>query len=251
MKYIDVILHSVYSDLRTEVSRRFFGFFWWILEPLLYMGTFYVVFGIALNQGDEHYASFLLTGMVLWKWFDGSVRLASASISNSFSLSQQIYLPKLVFVIIPLLTNTFKFFIIFTLLLAFLLIKEDRSLNHPLALVAVLLCQFYFTFCMSVLLASIIPFFQDLRQIIDNFMMLLMFMSGIFYRVPQMSGEISELFQYNPAYLLVQAFRDVLLVDSVPDWSALGYVLLVGLPMALVGLLVIIHNDRHYPKILV
>ena len=182
MNYYDILVYSVYSDLRTEVSRRFFGFLWWILEPLMYMATFYLVFGVALGQGDDQFASFLLAGMVIWKWFDGSVRLASTSICNAYGLSQQIHLPKVIYVLIPLLSNTFKFVIIFLLLIGFLIGSESLRTEALWALIPVLLCQFYFTFCLSVFFASLLPFFQDLRQVIDNFMLMLMFMSGVFYR---------------------------------------------------------------------
>src|SRR5688572_12050636 len=104
MRYNEILLYGVYSDLRTEVSRRFLGFLWWGLEPVMYMATFYLIFGLTLKQGDDNYVSFLLTGMVAWKWFDGSVRLASSAITANASLVQQIYVPKYIFVLIPVFT---------------------------------------------------------------------------------------------------------------------------------------------------
>ena len=66
MNYKEILLYGVYSDLRTEVARRFLGFLWWIIDPVLYMAAFYVVFALALRQGGEDYAPFLLIGMVVW-----------------------------------------------------------------------------------------------------------------------------------------------------------------------------------------
>ena len=54
MNYKEILLYGVYSDLRTEVARRFLGFLWWIIDPILYMGAFYIVFALALRQGGPY-----------------------------------------------------------------------------------------------------------------------------------------------------------------------------------------------------
>jgi lipopolysaccharide transport system permease protein len=118
MNYGELVLYGVYTDLRTEVARRFLGFAWWILEPVMYMAVFYLVFGLGLRQGGPDYVPFLLSGMVAWKWFDGSVRQASNCIVMNAGLIQQIFVPKYVFGLIQIFTNTFKFLLILVLLIA-------------------------------------------------------------------------------------------------------------------------------------
>ncbi|HIB76240.1 MAG TPA: ABC transporter permease, partial [Flavobacteriales bacterium] len=71
----DLVLYKVRTDLRSEVSQNHLSLLWWVLEPVLYMTVFYLVFGLLLKRGGgPEYVPFLLTGLASWKWFDSAVR---------------------------------------------------------------------------------------------------------------------------------------------------------------------------------
>ncbi|MFI8746537.1 ABC transporter permease [Pseudomonas sp. NPDC077186] len=250
MNYGEILLYGVYSDLRTEIARRFLGFLWWIIEPVMYMAVFYVVFGLALRQGGPDYVPFLLCGMIAWKWFDGSVRQASLSIPMNAGLVQQIYVPKSLFALIQILSNTFKFAIVLLLLLGFLLVTGKTPGPEWLGLLPVILTQLLLIVAVGLLLAAIIPFAQDLKLVVDNLLMLMMFMSGIFFSADQVPENMRVAFEYNPMVLLIGAYRDILLHSQWPQWSSLGYCVTLSLPILAVALLTLARNERRYPKLL-
>ncbi|MDG9929184.1 MULTISPECIES: ABC transporter permease [unclassified Pseudomonas] len=250
MNYREIVLYGVYSDLRTEIARRFLGFLWWIIEPIMYMAVFYVVFGMALRQGGPDYVPFLLCGMIAWKWFDGSVRQASQSIMMNAGLVQQIYVPKSLFALIQIFSNTFKFAIVLLLLLGFLLMTGKSPSLEWLGLLPVILTQLLLIVAVGLLLAAIIPFAHDLKMVVDNLLMLMMFMSGIFFSAEQVPENMRTAFEYNPMVLLISTYRDVLLHNHWPQWSALGYCLALSVPILAVALLILARNERRYPKLL-
>jgi len=250
MRYLELVLFGVYTDLRTEVARRFLGFFWWILEPIMYMGVFYVVFGLGMRQGGPDYVPFLLCGMVAWKWFDGSVRQAGVSIIGNSGLIQQIFVPKYTFGLIQILTNSFKFLVVLILLLVFLLVTGHRPSRHWIALFPLLLTQLYLITATGLLLAAVIPFAHDLKQVIDNLLMLMMFMSGIFFSVESMPEGMRSWIVLNPMVGVIEAYRDVLMRNTWPDWSELRYVLLVSTPMLALAAFLLRRYERQYPKLI-
>ncbi|WP_296234662.1 ABC transporter permease [uncultured Pseudomonas sp.] len=250
MNYGEILLYGVYSDLRTEIARRFLGFLWWIIEPVMYMAVFYVVFGLALRQGGPDYVPFLLCGMIAWKWFDGSVRQASLSIPMNAGLVQQIYVPKGLFALIQIFSNTFKFIIVLLLLLGFLVVTGKTPGMQWLGLLPVILTQLLLIIAVGLLLAAIIPFAQDLKLVVDNLLMLMMFMSGIFFSADQVPEHMRGAFEYNPIVLLISAYRDILLRGEWPHWSSLGYCFALSLPILGVALLTLARNERRYPKLL-
>lgn len=250
MRYSEILLYGVYSDLQTEVSRRFLGFLWWGIEPVLYMTTFYLVFGLALKQGEENYVLFLLTGLIAWKWFDGSVRLASIAINSNAGLAQQIYIPKYIFPLIPILSNTFKFLIVLAMLLGFLLLAGSSASWLWLGILPVMVCELILIISIGLLLAAIVPFAQDLKQIIDNLLTLLMFGSGIFFTPEHISERIKPLFEYNPMFLLISSYRNILLYNNSPRWDDLGYSILVSIPIFCTAYFLLLRFDRHYPKLM-
>lgn len=250
MKYSELVLYGVYSDLRTEVARRFLGVLWWVLEPVMYMAVFYVVFGLGLRQGDANYVPFLLCGLVVWKWFDGSVRQAGMAIQGNAGLIQQIFVPKYVFGMIQVLSNTFKFLIILALLLGFLLLVGKRPSIEWLGLVPLLLVQLLLILSLGLLLSALIPFALDLKQVVDNLLMLMMFMSGIFFDIHQLPEKLRTVLQFNPMLQLIQGYRSVLLHNQWPDWPALCWVALAAVPLLLLAALILRRYERHYPKLM-
>jgi lipopolysaccharide transport system permease protein len=250
MNYWEILWYGVYSELRTEIAKRFLGFLWWIIEPVMYMAVFYVVFGLALRQGGADYVPFLLSGMIAWKWFDGSVRQAGSSLSANAGLIQQIHVPKTLLGLIQVLSNTFKFFIVLVLFIGFLLIIGKRPTLAWLALPLVIVAQLYLILAIGLLLASIIPFAQDLKQVVDNLLMLMMFMSGIFFSPSQVPETMRWVFELNPIVVLIEAYRSILLHGQWPDFSGLGYVLSVASPLLAIALLVFRRFERHYPKLI-
>lgn len=250
MKYRELVLYGVYSDLRTEVARRFLGVLWWVLEPMMYMAVFYVIFGLGLRQNDTDYVPFLLCGLVAWKWFDGSIRQASLAIKNNVGLIQQIFVPKYVFALTQVLSNTFKYLIVLLLLLGFLLLLGKRPSIEWLGLIPLLLAQLLLTLSLGLLLSALIPFAQDLKQVVDNLLMLMMFMSGIFFDVQQLPAALRETLTFNPMLQLIQAYRDILLHNQWPDWASLGGVVLTALPLLLMACLILRRFERHYPKLM-
>lgn len=250
MNYWEIVLYGVRGELRTEVAKRLLGFLWWVIEPVMYMAVFYVVFGLALRQGGPDYVPFLLSGMIAWKWFDSSVRQASGSLGMNAGLIQQVYVPKCLFPLIQILGNSFKFLIVLALLLVFLLIIGKSPSLQWLALLPVILTQLMLITALGFLLAAIIPFAQDLKQVVDNLLMLMMFMSGIFFSADRVPESMRFAFELNPMVLLIAAYRDILLRGSWPDWASLGYVWLVVLPILLVATAIFRRFERHYPKMM-
>lgn len=250
MHYREMIFHSVYADLRSEVAKRLLGFLWWILEPLMFMAVFYLVFGLGLRQGGEGYVAFLLTGMVVWKWFDGSVRQCSAVIAMNGGLIQQVYMPKYSLALIQILGNTFKFLIVFLILLGLI-----WGLGNPPSVIwlyipILMLAQLFIITSIGFFLAAIVPFAQDLKQVVDNLLMLMMFMSGIFFSVDSLPEGFKPYFYLNPMVGLIESYRAVLLDDRAPSFHMLLESLLVALPFFLVGLYILRRYDRRYPKMM-
>ncbi|MEM1412169.1 MAG: ABC transporter permease, partial [Pseudomonadota bacterium] len=93
--FFDLVVYRGVADMRAEANRSYLGILWWVIEPILYLLVFYLVFDLGLRRGGEHFAATLLTGLVVWKWFDASVRSAAMVLPENRGLMRQVYLPKL------------------------------------------------------------------------------------------------------------------------------------------------------------
>ena len=250
MKYLNIILFKTWADLRAEASRAYIGFLWWFLEPLLYMTAFYVIFGLGLRMGGEGFVYFLLCGLVPWKWFSSTVNNGSRSIEAGAGMIHQVYIPKVVLPTIIVAINTVKFLMILPLLIAFLLLVGAVTEIYWTMLLPLVLLQLLFVWSVTALSAAIVPFVQDVRYVIENGLLFLMFLSGIFFEMEALDASIRSVLMLNPMAILVESFRDVLLHGQMPDTSGLAYVAGFSLLLCSVGLFVLQRFDRRYPKVL-
>ena len=246
---LDVIRYQVRAELQAEMDRAYFGLIWWILEPVLYMLVFYVVFSMLFDRGGPDFVPFLLCGLVAWRWFDASVRGGASSILLNGSLMNQVYLPKLIFPAVTVIANTIKFFIILAILLLFLLFYGIEPSVSWLALPILVAVQFLVVLVVSCFLALLVPFFPDLNILITNAMTLLLFLSGVFFSIYDLPEKAHFWFFMNPMAVLIAAYRDVLISHRWPNWLQLGWVMVGCLVFGALVLWLAKRYDRVYPKL--
>ena len=248
LHYLELVLYKAMADLNAEASRAYVGFLWWILEPAFYMAAFYIAFGTGLRAGGIDKVVFLLSGLVPWKWFMSSVQNGSLTIQNNSGLIQQVYLPKYILPWIVVLTNTVKFFIILGLLLI-LTVSLGHSVDVTwLALPVLALVELVVIAALASLTAALVPLLPDLRLIVDNGLIVLMFLSGIFYEVDRLPHRLQHIVRANPMVAVIEGFRSVLVDHTWPDWPGLARATLVALVLYALAFWVLRRFDRDYPK---
>lgn len=162
---------------------------------------------------------------------------------------RQVYLPKAIFPLVALLTDSFKFFIVFLLVLGFVWIGGFPVGSSYLALPFVILIQGSLIAAVALCSSAIVPFFPDLRIVQENLIRLWFFLSGIFYDVSNFSESVQAYFRLNPMVPIIEAYRNILLYGTWPDLSRLVVVGLVSSVLCLLGVRLIHANDFRYPKL--
>ena len=248
-RYRELVLFKAYTGLRAESSRTYLSFLWWVLEPVLSMSIYYVVFGLLFQRGTHDYVPFLLIGLVVWQWFVNSIKHGMGSIHGNGRLMTQVDLPKEIFPTIEMAMDLVKFGFVFALLLILLWLYGFPIGPAYLALPVVMLVEFLLLTTFTYLAAAIVPFLPDLKFLIDALLNLTFFLSGVFYAGSSIPAQYRWYFYLNPMVNIIEAYRDILMHGVWPHWGAL---LKVGL-FALAGFygaqLLLRHFDHVYPRI--
>lgn len=247
--YAELVLYKGMADLGAEASRAYIGFIWWVLEPLLYMMAFYVAFGLGVRSGGAHMLLFLLSGLVPWKWFSSSVQSGSNIIQANSGLIQQVYLPKYVLPWMVMVTNGFKFLIILGLLMLLAGFTQGPAASW-LALPALVAVEMLLTLALASLAAALVPLLPDLSLIIDNGLIVLMFLSGIFTDVTRLPPTIRRVLEFNPMVPIISGFHDVFVEKIWPDWWSLIWVTVFSLALYAFAYKLLKRYDRIYPKLM-
>lgn len=247
IKHYNVIKYFVHAELRSEVKKYYMSYLWWVIEPLLDMIVFYIVFGILLKSGTKNFVPFLLIGILTYKWFATSVSHSSQSILRRKYIIKESTLPVKLFPIIEIIKNTFKFFIVFIILCIFLWLYGYKVNIYYINLIFILFCELILILCFSFIFALILPFFQDIEIAIQSFLRILFFLSGIFFKGDRFLPEHQFLFYLNPMANIIDSFRNVLMYNAPPK-SAIYLIMAICIPLFYILLNISDRFDRKYAK---
>ena len=245
-----LIWYRAVCELKAKSARDHLYIVWWFLEPMLYMSVFYVVFAVLMPHGGvENFPAFLLIGIVVWRWFAGAISQSVPCIPHNAHLINLIYIPKYAFPLMAVVQHTIKFVIVLGMLAVFLWYSGARPGSAVLWLPLVLIVQFTFTVACAMFISSIHPFVPDIRGLVDSGLLMLFFLSGIFFEIDVSSDGWSWLYNYNPVAVLVTAFRDTMLRGSVPNLGLLLGVFLFSCALGGLGYAILRRYDRLYVKL--
>ncbi len=248
---LKIIIFRVLAELKAEASRYFLGIFWWIIEPIIYMSVFYILFEVGLRGGSRggSFIVFLLVGLVFWKWFASSIQTGANSLRANQSLVNQVKVPKWMFPAINFGTSTFRFLFTLVVLLIFLSFYAPPWHITNLVLPLLMLIQAILALSGAIFWASLLPFLPDLSHIISNGMLLLFFLSGIFFEVSQFPQSIQKWLYLNPMLTLIESYRDILIYFQWPHWPRLGIIALFSVLLLVFSLWNINRLSYIYPKV--
>lgn len=249
LQYIELLRYRALAELKRDSSGMYLGVMWWVLEPILYMLVFFVVFGMGLKKGGIDFVFYLLCGLVPWKWLDSTVRTASGVILGCSGLMRQVYFPKWLLPAYIVLANTYKFCIVFSLLILFFLISGIKPSESWLAIPLLVFLQLFLIISMSFIAAAIVPLVPDLRFAVSYGMTMLFFLSGVFFSVSDLGEPVKSWLHWIPTVLLLEAYRGVFLYGVWPDVYGLLKVLFMSFAFFGCGMGLLLHFDRYYPRV--
>lgn len=218
---LELVWTKAIFNLRSEVHRNYLSYGWWVLEPLLHMVVYYLVFGVLLERGGENFPVFLLTGLIPWMWFSKAVSISSGSILAGQQLMLKVGLPATVFPLVSLLQTTLKQLPVFALLVGFLMLQGIDIGAQWWALLPVILVQILLMTAFAGAVAAVIPFVRDLSYLVPTGLTFLMFLSGIFYDYRTIAEEWQGFFLLNPMAFLLKCYREIFVQGTMPDMTTL------------------------------
>lgn len=218
----------LYSLARRDVETRYrgtaLGFSWAVLQPLMMLAVYALVFGGIFKSrwtgggGIQDFVQMLYCGLIVHGLFSDTL-----SRSPSAVLSNPGYVKKVVFPLelLPMCHLASAVFnaVVSLVLVSLLVLVQHHALPGTAWLVPVVLVPFLLlTAGLAWLLAAIGVFFRDVGQVINILMSILLFLSPVFYPASAASPVVRQLIYLNPLTYPMEALRAVLVIGEQPDW---------------------------------
>ncbi len=223
LHYRYLLQNLVMRDLKVRYKNSVLGILWSLLNPLLMMAVFWLVFS-AMDNDIRQYPVFVLVGLMPWNFFSGSVVGGANAILTNAPLVKKVYFPRELLPTAVVLSNLVNFLLAITVLIAALYISGIGLTIHALWVPIILLTQIILTLGLAYLLSAAHVFYRDVAMILDVGMLALFFLSPIFYTLEQfgtierfgIAFDAARVMRWaNPMASIIDGYRTVL-------WGTLG-----------------------------
>jgi ABC-2 type transport system permease protein len=210
----------------TEWKLRFFdsalGYLWTLMRPALFFGVLYVVFSLIVEIGDDtpHYPSLLLTGMVLFFFFQESTTNAVTAVVDNENLVRKIHFPRMAIPMSVVLTASFALCLNLVVLLGLVLLNRVTPRLSWLELPLIIAVLFVFSIGVAAILSAAYVRARDLSPIWDVTTQALFYMTPVLYPIQlvleRSSETVAHLLMLNPLAAMIQQARHAIVGPSEP-----------------------------------
>ena len=234
--YRDLFLILAYRDLRVRYAQTFLGLTWAIVQPLITLVIFTLVFGrfVKVDTGGVPYPLFALCGMVAWTYFSFVMNQSGNSIIGAQEMVKKIYFPRLVIPLSKAVVGLVDFLIAFLLLVLLLIYYRVPVSSNIVMLPVFVLLTILSALAIGIWLSALSIRFRDFQHITPFLVQIGLYATPIAYPGEVVIGTLSDfgafLFYLNPMAGIVEGFR----------WSILGHGALNSVSYISFGMVVIL-----------
>jgi lipopolysaccharide transport system permease protein len=212
-EYRDLIWALVTRKIKTRYAQTVLGLSWALLQPLIQIAVFTIIFGkIARISSDGiPYVLFATTGVVAWTYISQSVTTSAQSLVQDQHILGKVYIPRVIFPLVPVLASLLDFFISLSIVAASLFyFKVPLSVNL-LALPAIVLFMMIFSLSLGLWFSAVAIRFRDVTHGMPFVIRTLMYTAPVVYPISKIPPDYRFLYSLNPITSIIESTRSCLL----------------------------------------
>ena len=90
----EILANLVRKEVKVKYKSSVLGAAWSMLNPILYLAVFSLVFTVVLANATPHFPVYLLSGLLAWNLFATALALGSRSVVDNSNLVTKVYFPR-------------------------------------------------------------------------------------------------------------------------------------------------------------
>lgn len=217
MKYCPLLFELVLRDVKIKYRRSILGVLWTILNPLLMMIILWFVFSNFFRFEIENYAIYILSGQIIFNYYQTATTEAMMSIIGNAGLIRKVYIPKSVFVLAKILSNMINLGASFLALIFVMLLTGTKVYWNIWLSILPMLFLMIFAVGMGLLLAALAVKFRDILHLYSVFCTGLFYLTPVIYPLNILPEHVRRVVEWNPLTQILEMFRSLVIDGSLPQ----------------------------------
>lgn len=210
--------------IRSRYQQSVLGGLWIVVQPLAVVVLFSVVFTffVPVDTGDIPYPVFSYAAMVPWLLLANSLGDMAESVVGNMHLITKIYFPREILPLAAMLARLLDYSVSFGVLAVLMfLFRVPIFLLGWLFLPVILAIQLTLIVGLGLALSAANVFYRDVRSLLALGIQLWFYASPIIYPVSMVPEQLRPFYYLNPMAGILEAYRAVILYNTLPDPSIL------------------------------
>jgi len=219
----------VVRELKVRYKRSILGLVWTMLNPLLLMLVYTVVFTTIMKSDQHNFSLFLLAGLLPWLYFSTSLMQGLTSVLGNQDLIRKVRLPQAVFPLSVVGSNLVNFTLSLLPLILMMVVLHQPFTRALFFLPVAALFLTIFISGMTLLFASATVFFRDVRHLTEVLLQMLLYLSPVLYDTRTLGTHSAWWFgifrlelSLNPMNYLLPLVRDPVYYGQLPSPAVIG-----------------------------
>ena len=189
-----------------------------------------------------------VVALIPWGFFSTTLIQSTTAIVCNAGIVKKVYFPREILPISVVTSNLLNFLISCIIIIAALIISGVGLSWYILFLPLILIVQYILLIGLSFILSAITVYIRDLEYFINVLIMLWFYLNPIVYSIDFIPAKWLPIFELNPMLHIINAYRDVLFYQKLPDMFNLGLWFIISVIIAFFGYKIFKKSERRFAE---
>jgi homopolymeric O-antigen transport system permease protein len=250
--YRELLYFLIWRDVKVKYKQTIIGAGWAILQPLITMVIFTLVFKKIADIPSDNipYPIFAYTALLPWNLFSGGLNRSTVSLVAQSNLISKVYFPRIIVPLSATISGVVDFAIAFIILVGMMfwygIVPTAAILSLPLFITIALVAALSVGLWLSALNVR----YHDVGHAIPFLVQIWMFASPVAYPVSALPERWRLLYSLNPLAGVIEGFRWAMLGKESPDFVVIAVSATAMIALLFSGIVYFKRTERTFADVI-
>jgi lipopolysaccharide transport system permease protein len=223
-RYRELFYFFVWRDVKVRYAQSILGIGWAIIQPLVPMILFTIVFGrvAKISSDGIPYALFSCAGLVPWTYFSNALNDSSGSLVKEVNMLSKIYFPRLIIPLTSVLGRLIDLVISFLLLFSLMAWYRTAPTGWVVLLPLLIAIAIVTASGLGLWLGALAVQYRDVKYAVPFAVQFLMYAAPVVYPTSLIPEAFRYVYAVNPLVGVIEGFRASLLGSIPVPWDLIA-----------------------------